>query len=134
MAAFGVPSVALGDFDLLGMHGLDPRPVALLEPSAHPDAAVLELSRLHSRGGKGALMALEDRDRESLRPPPPEIHVNRASALADRRHLAFHHGEMAALGCKLGRALGAEDDIIRFAPQAKLGLARGPLLRQQFRS
>src|SRR5262245_13994112 len=131
MAVFSVPSVAFGDFDLLGVRGLDPRPVALLEPSAHPDAAVLELFRFHSGCGKGALMALQDRDCESLRPSPPEIHVNRASAFADRRHLAFHHGEMAALGQKLGRALGAENDIIRFAPQAKLGLARGPPLRQQ---
>src|SRR5262245_37255168 len=131
MAVFGVPSMTFGDFELLGVRGLDPRPVALLEPSAHPDAAVFKLFRLHSGGGKGAFMAFQDRNRESLRPSPPEIHVNRASALADRRHLAFHHCEMTPLGHKLGRAIGAEDDIIRFAPEAKLGLARGPLLRQQ---
>jgi len=33
---------------------------------------------------------------------------------------------MAALGHQLGPALGRDDDIIRFAPEAKLGLARGP--------
>ena len=56
MAVFGVLSMTFGDFDLLRVRGLDPRPVALLEPSAHPDAAVLELFRLHSGGGKGAFM------------------------------------------------------------------------------
>jgi hypothetical protein len=38
---------------------------------------------------------------------------------------------MATLGHKRGSALGRDDDIIRFAPEAKLGLPRGPLSRQK---
>src|SRR5256885_3683324 len=38
---------------------------------------------------KDALMTFQDRDRERLRPTPAEIHIDGASALADRQHLAF---------------------------------------------
>ena len=52
MAIFEFPSVPFGDLDLLRAGGLDPRSVALLDPSAHPDAAVLKFFRLDAGGGE----------------------------------------------------------------------------------
>src|SRR5262245_20558224 len=131
MAFLRVPSVALGDLDLLWPGDLDARAVALLDPSAHPDAAVFELLRLYAGGSEDALIALRDRDGQRLRPSPAEIHVDRACTLADRQHVSFRHGETAALGRKLPPALGCHDDIVRFTPEAKLGPARSPFLGQQ---
>src|SRR5712691_1404250 len=126
-------SVPFGDLDLLGMGRLDPRPAALFDPSAHPHAAIFELSRVDAGGGEGALIAFQDGDRQSLRPAPPEIHIYGAAALANGQHLAFHHREMAALGVELCPVLGRHDGIIRFAPEAKLGVPRAALARQQLR-
>ena len=114
-----------------GRVSLDARPVALLDPPADPNATIFKPFRLYAGGGEHPLIALQNGHRESLRPLSPEIHVYRASALADRPHLAFRQYEMAAFGHKLGPALGRDDDIIRFAPQAKLGLASGPFPRQK---
>src|SRR5262245_40785809 len=133
MAFLRVPSVALGDLDLLRAGDLDARAVALLDPSAHPDAAVFELLRLYAGGSEDALIALRDRDGQRLRPSPAEIHVDRACTLADRQHVTFRHGETAALGRKLRPALGRHDDIIRFTPEAKLGAARPSFLSQKLR-
>ena len=105
-----------------------------LRSSTHPRTRTLTIFkpfRLYAGGSEHPLIALQNGHRECLRPLSPEIHVYRASALADRPHLAFRQYEMAAFGHKLGPALGRDDDIIRFAPQAKLGLASGPFPRQQ---
>src|SRR5215467_3612695 len=125
------PSVAFGDLDLLRARGFDARPVAVLHPSAHADAAVLQRLRFQAGGSEAALVAFQDRDRERLRPLPPEIHIYRACGLANRQHLAFHQREPAALGGELGRPVGGHDHIIWSAPEAKLGLARRPFPRQQ---
>ena len=88
--------------------GLDARPVALLDPSTDPDTAVFELPRLQPGGEKLRSWRLGG-DRERLRPSPSEIHVDRASAFADRQHLAFHHVKWPRLRQKLGPALGPDD-------------------------
>src|SRR5262245_37148070 len=131
MAFLRVPSVALGDLDLLRAGDLDARAVALLDPSAHPHAAVLELLRLYAGGSEDALIALRDRNGQRLRPSPAKIHVDRSCTLADRQHVPFRHGETATLGRKLPPALGCHDDIVRFTPEAKPGPARSPFLGQQ---
>src|SRR5262249_30666294 len=86
-------AVALGDLDLLRAGDLDARAVALLDPSAHPDAAVFELLRLYAGGSEDALIALRDRNGQRLRPSPAKIHVDRSCTLADRHHIPFRHGE-----------------------------------------
>src|SRR3982074_2747680 len=91
------PSIPLGDLDLFGARRLDSRPGAILHPSPHPQPAVLERLGVEAGGGKNALIPFQDGDRERLRPSPPEIHIDCASALADRQHLAFHHRETATL-------------------------------------
>src|SRR5215467_7008941 len=131
MAFFAFLSVALGDLDLLRAGELDTRAVTLLDPTAHPNAAVFEFFRLYAGGGEDGRIALRDRGRQRLRPSPPEIHVDRACALADRQHVPLRHGETAAFGSKMSPALGRHDDIIRFAPEAKLGATRRPFLRQK---
>src|SRR5262249_51523530 len=131
MAFFEFLSVALGDLDLLRAGELDTRAVTLLDPTAHPNAAVFEFFRLYAGGGEDGRIALGDRGRQRLRPSPPEIHVDRACALADRQHVPLRHGETAAFGRKMSPALGRHDDIIRFAPEAKFGAARRPFLRQK---
>src|SRR6516164_4178184 len=131
MAFFEFLSVALGDLDLLRAGELDTRAVTLLDPTAHPNAAVFEFFRLDAGGGEDGRIALRDRGRQRLRPSPPEIHVDRACALADRQHVPLRHGETAAFGRKMSPALGRHDDIIRFAPEAKFSAARRPFLRQK---
>jgi hypothetical protein len=61
-----VPSVPFGDLDLLRAGSLDPRPVALLDPSADPNAAVFKPFRLDASGGEHPLVALQNGHRESL--------------------------------------------------------------------
>src|SRR5262245_21863256 len=123
------PSVALDDLDLLRTGSLDSGANTLLDPSACSDTLSFESFRHDSGSGEGALVALRDGDGERLCPPSSEIDVDRACALADRPHLTFRHGETAALGCELRPAIGRDDDIVRFAPQAKLGRPRRPFLR-----
>ena len=55
-----VPSVPFGDLDLLRAGGLDPRPVALFDPSADPNAAVFKSFRLDAGGGEHPLVALRE--------------------------------------------------------------------------
>lgn len=62
-------------FDLFGRFGFDNRAAALLDPSAHADAAAFKLFRLDARRGKGALMASQNGDGESLNPAPPEANI-----------------------------------------------------------
>ena len=101
-----------------------------LRPIREPERGGFQAFSAHAGGSEDALISFQDGDRERLRPVAPEIHVDRASALADRQNLAFYHREMAPLGHELRPALGREDDIIRFAPEAKLA-PRGPFLRQK---
>ena len=123
------PSVALDDLDLLRTGSPDSGAGTLLDPSTYSNTPLFEPFRRYSGSSEGTLVVLRNRDGECLCPPSSEIDVNRACALADRPHLSFRHGETAALGREFGPAVGREDDIVRFAPQAKLGLARRPLLR-----
>src|SRR5205823_11390377 len=82
-------------FDLLGADRLDPRSVALLDPPAHPDTAILQLFRLQPRPREHALMSFRYGDRERLRPTSAEVHVYHAPTFADRQNLAFDDREMA---------------------------------------
>src|SRR5262249_54982431 len=126
-----VPSGARGDLDLLRAGDLDARAVALLDPSAHPDAAVFELLRLYAGGSEDALIALRDRNGQRLRPSPAKIHVDRSCTLADRHHIPFRHGETATPGPQLPPALRCADGMLRVTPEAKPGPARSPFLGQQ---
>jgi hypothetical protein len=45
------------DLNLPGPDGFDPRPVALLDKPAHPDAGALKLFRVHAGGFKCAQIA-----------------------------------------------------------------------------
>src|SRR4029450_3127446 len=103
----------------------------LLDPAAHADTAGFEVFRFYSGGGEGPVIAFGYRDGERLLPAPSQIGVERAAALPDRPHLAFHDGEVAALARKLRRVVGRQDDIIRCAPEAKLGRPRRTFLRQK---
>src|SRR6516225_3373348 len=58
---FPAMSSAFGDFDLLRPQRLDARPVALLDPPAHADAAVLEPFRIEPCNRKIALVSFRDR-------------------------------------------------------------------------
>src|SRR5262245_28157420 len=51
--------IPLGDLDLFRPRCLDPRPGALLNPSPHPQPAVLELAQVKAGGGKNALIAFQ---------------------------------------------------------------------------
>src|SRR5215203_5048355 len=122
--AFTASSVQLGDFDLLGVAGLDAWTVAFVYPAAHPDASVLQCLRRQSGLRKHALMTFQDRDRERFRPAPAEIHIDGAAALADRQHLAFCDREATPPGQKLCPAFGSHYAIIRACPKAKPGRPR----------
>src|SRR5262249_37302559 len=91
----------------------------------------LEPFRHHAGSSEGTFLALGDRHGERLCPSRPEIHVDRATTLADRPHLAFDQSKTAALARKLRPAFGCHDDIIRFAPEAKLSPPRRPFLPQK---
>src|SRR5829696_5676674 len=117
-------SIQLGNLDLLGVAGLDPGPVTFVHPAPHPDAPVLQGLRRQPGLGKDALLTFQDRDRERFRPPPAEIHIDGASALADRQHLAFYHREATPTGQKLRPACGFHYAIIRAGPKAKPRRAR----------
>src|SRR5207244_4017971 len=106
--------VSLDDLDLLRPHRFDPWAAALLDIAADPDATALQAFRLETLGGKAALVAFQNRDREILRPAPPEIHVDGCAAFADRQHPALDDGEATAIGRDSRRILGAADGIVRF--------------------
>jgi hypothetical protein len=57
VAGLRVWSVSIGELDLLRVVGLDSRSVAILDPSAHPHAAVFQHFRHYAGGREGALMA-----------------------------------------------------------------------------
>src|SRR6266478_1444666 len=127
--AHHVASIAFGfgDLDLLRAAGLDAGAVPLLDKAAHPDPAVFELLGRQPRPREDALITFRDRDSERLRPAPAEIHVDRAAALADRQDLALDDRETTPSGQELRPALGPQLDIIRIAPEAKLGRPRHTL-------
>ncbi len=126
-------SIPFGDLDLLGPGGFDARPVALLHPSPHPHAPVLELLQVEAARGENALVALEHGDRERLRPAAPEIEVDGARTFAHRPNLAFRHREKAVLGHQISPVFRPDHGIIRRAPKAKLPFARGTFLPQKLR-
>src|SRR6185436_18350841 len=99
--------------------------------AGNPDAPPGERLRLETRGGKHALIALGDGDGEILRPAPPEIHIDGAAALAHRLDLALDQRKPAAALEDPRGVFGLVDDIIRFAPQAKLGGACRQLFAEQ---
>ena len=72
------PMSACRDFDLFRAGGFDHRPVPDIDISANSDDPALQRFRLDPGGGKRPLMAFQDSDRQSLRPAPSEIDVNRA--------------------------------------------------------
>ena len=111
-------NTSLDEFDLLGRLGVDDRAAALLDPSAHPDAAAFELFRLDARGGEGSPMAFKNGDGEVARPAPPEVHIYSGPALAHRQDLAFDQREMAPCGGNRARFSGRKG--------AKLGSAQSP--------
>ena len=125
-------SVPLENLDLFRAGGLDPRPISFFDPSTHPNMAVFQSVRCNARAGKDALVPFQDRNRQRLRPPPPEIHIYSAAALADRQYLAFCQRKKAPAVQELRPAVGPDDGIVRFAPEAKLGVAGGALVGQKF--
>src|SRR6516162_3237096 len=82
--ALTMPVSAFGNLDLPGMHRLDPRPIALLDETAHPQAQIRQPMRIEPGKDEIALITFQDRHRQRFRPAPSEIHVDGACTLADR--------------------------------------------------
>src|SRR6266508_2036020 len=116
-------SVQLGNLDLLGARGLDPRTVPLVDPPANAHDAIFKPLEPQSGPREHALMAFQYRDRERFRPPPSEVQVDRAPALADRPDFALDDCELTPFGQEFRPLPGRHYHIIRFAPEAKLGRA-----------
>src|SRR3569833_3130940 len=89
---------SVDQLDLFGRDRLDDRTAALLDGSAHPDAAALERFDVDTGGGKVATRALRDNDGEVPRPAPPEIQVDSGPALPHRQDSALNESEMPPRG------------------------------------
>src|SRR5579883_2421127 len=81
------------DLDLLRLRRLDPRAAALLDPPSHQDAPSRERTHRETGRRKLTLVTFQNRNGEVLAPAPPEIHVDRAAALAHRHDLALDQRE-----------------------------------------
>src|SRR5262249_24585477 len=113
-------SIQFGDLDLLRPGSFDPRPVALIDPSADANDTILEALETYPSTGKDALMSFQNRDRQRLSPAPPEIQLDRAPALADGEDLTFNDCEPTPLGKELCPIPSRQYHIARIGPEAKL--------------
>src|SRR5262249_53877721 len=111
-----VPSIPLGQFDLLRPGGLDPGATSLFDISAYAHAAAFQPLGRQAGAGEGGLVAFGDGDGEVLGPPPTEIDVDRRAAFADREHFAFHDGKPAPFRRHRRRIVRRPDHIDRIGP------------------
>src|SRR5579859_1900999 len=75
----------LHNLDLARMDQLDPRAAPFLDRAPDPNPPACQLPERQTCGLECALVALQSRDGEVLRPAPPEIDIDKAAALADRQ-------------------------------------------------
>ena len=123
-----VPSVALGDLDLLRAGKLDTRAVTLLDPTAHANAAVFEFFRLYAGGGAldvaTALLAL----RAGVIPPTTGVG---AAAAGLRLDLVCREPRPAPLATALVLARGHGGFNAAVVVSAVPASRRGPANQQQ---
>src|SRR5579883_917883 len=115
---------AIRDLDLLPTRRLQQRAAfriafgatTRLDPAANPDAVPGERLHIETRSRKTTRISLRYRNRKVVRPPWPEIQVDRGPAFVHGRHLALDQSEPASLRQHILRGMCVEHVIIRIGP------------------